>query len=325
MIQALILGLLLSVPQFQEEVTVHLVTVDVVVTDSSDRQILGLEPEDFIITEDGKPVKINSLEYYSVRHPVREIPGFRSEKLPTRRFVILVQQRLDRTDLQDLRRISRDLHTFMRHLSPRDQVALFRFRSRLDCLSDFTSSYETLQASLESGFYGNRKDAKLPDWLGKTKDPGGQDFMDALQYLSEHLAGIPGRKDMILFSYGFERQVHHSDGGATGDFMPSRQFSELPEILNDANIALHIIDLYRGRNRTMESMLSILSDRTGGYYFSIFSNFLGPLKELEERTNGYYLLTYYSPVKPGNHGYRSISVTVTNPEFKVLAREGYRY
>src|ERR1700722_16302631 len=44
-------------------VTVDLVQVDAVVTDSQSRHVTGLKPEDFTILEDGKPQKITQFSY----------------------------------------------------------------------------------------------------------------------------------------------------------------------------------------------------------------------------------------------------------------------
>jgi hypothetical protein len=44
-------------------VTVDLVQVDAVVTDSQGRHVTGLKPEDFQILEDGKPQKITHFSY----------------------------------------------------------------------------------------------------------------------------------------------------------------------------------------------------------------------------------------------------------------------
>ena len=48
-------------------VTVDLVQVDAVVTDSQGRHVTGLKPEDFQILEDGKPQKITHFSYVSGR------------------------------------------------------------------------------------------------------------------------------------------------------------------------------------------------------------------------------------------------------------------
>src|SRR5580658_10976860 len=62
-------------------VTVDLVQVDAVVTDSQGRHVTGLKPEDFTILEDGKPQKITHFSYV----PGTAIPGGLAPVNPARR------------------------------------------------------------------------------------------------------------------------------------------------------------------------------------------------------------------------------------------------
>ncbi len=50
-----------------------------------------------------------------------------------------------------------------------------------------------------------------------------------------------------------------------------------------------------------------------------------PLKRVENTTNGYYLISYYSPHAPGQHGFQKVNVALKNREFTVKSREGYVY
>ncbi|MGD1157428.1 MAG: VWA domain-containing protein, partial [Terriglobia bacterium] len=57
-------------------ITVNLVQVDAVVTDSKGRQVTNLRPEDFEILEDGRPQTITNLSYITVAAPAgREAPA----------------------------------------------------------------------------------------------------------------------------------------------------------------------------------------------------------------------------------------------------------
>jgi hypothetical protein len=61
-------------------VTVDLVQVDAVVTDSQGRHVAGMKPEDFQILEDGKPQKITHFSYV----PGTSIAGGRSLSIQSR-------------------------------------------------------------------------------------------------------------------------------------------------------------------------------------------------------------------------------------------------
>ena len=53
--------------QFGEKVDVNVVLVDAIVTDSTGHQILGLDKNDFVVTENGQPQKIESIDYFTNR------------------------------------------------------------------------------------------------------------------------------------------------------------------------------------------------------------------------------------------------------------------
>src|SRR5207237_988713 len=57
-------------PQFGEKIEVNVVLLDAIVTDSRGRQILGLGPDDFTVTENGVAQKIQSVDYFTNRKMV---------------------------------------------------------------------------------------------------------------------------------------------------------------------------------------------------------------------------------------------------------------
>src|SRR5512142_1966669 len=54
-------------PNFGERIEVQAVLIDAVVTDSKGNQILGLNKDDFLVTENGQPQKIDSADYFTTR------------------------------------------------------------------------------------------------------------------------------------------------------------------------------------------------------------------------------------------------------------------
>src|SRR5438874_1432014 len=56
-----------STPRFGEKVDVNLVLLDAIVTDSRGHQVLGLDKNDFIVTENGVPQSIDSVDYFTNR------------------------------------------------------------------------------------------------------------------------------------------------------------------------------------------------------------------------------------------------------------------
>ena len=76
---------------------------------------------------------------------------------------------------------------------------------------------------------------------------------------------------------------------------------------------------------TLSDSLNQLSNDTGGRYFFNVTNFSTPLDQIAKENNGYYLLSYQSEQPAGKSGFQNVTVTTTNPEFRVKARKGYEY
>ena len=55
------------------------------------------------------------------------------------------------------------------------------------------------------------------------------------------------------------------------------------------------------------------------------SHFTGVKTLPVKRTAGYYLISYYTKKRPGEHGFQKVDVALRNPEFKVTSRAGYLY
>jgi hypothetical protein len=71
--------------------------------------------------------------------------------------------------------------------------------------------------------------------------------------------------------------------------------------------------------------LQEMSDTTGGQYFQFNLSFAPVIERVENINSGYYLVTYRSPHTRGESGYQKVDVSVKNPEFRVIAREGYQF
>jgi len=98
--------------------------------------------------------------------------------------------------------------------------------------------------------------------------------------------------------------------------------------LNRANVTVYAINLNDANANVPEFVhqnLSRLATDTNGDYFRFHTSFITPLKQIEKRTVGYYLISYYANQPRGTSGYQPVSATLKNPEFRVHARAGYSY
>ncbi|MGZ5434327.1 MAG: hypothetical protein ACXWH7_15515, partial [Thermoanaerobaculia bacterium] len=78
-------------PAFGEKVEVNAVLVDAVVTDSRGNQILGLNQDDFLVTEQGVPQTLDSADYFTSRrllNSTEENAPFKAERVHEERYVI---------------------------------------------------------------------------------------------------------------------------------------------------------------------------------------------------------------------------------------------
>ena len=84
---------------FGEQLDVNLVLVDVTVTDRQGNQILGLDRSDFIVTENGQPQSIESLDYFTNRRLLSEPESqaaFKVERVrEERNFILFFDKPLD--------------------------------------------------------------------------------------------------------------------------------------------------------------------------------------------------------------------------------------
>src|SRR5947209_8365175 len=78
-------------PKFGENVEVNVVLIDAVVTDATGHQILGLDKNDFTVTENGVQQPIDSVEYFTNRKllnaPEQSAP-FKVERVREDRYFV---------------------------------------------------------------------------------------------------------------------------------------------------------------------------------------------------------------------------------------------
>ena len=357
----LILGLLLALaagslpaaaqdqpPQFKGSVEVTDVLLDAVVTDNRGNVVLGLGKGDFVVEENGEPVDLNHVTFYSNRRfmesaeHAKEI-GIAPQDVPTDRYFILVfhDQRdiLPRITAKLLDAGRRAKQWVRTELSPNDHVAVVGYQYKLDIYQDFTTDPQAISSAIDDAVRGIEPE-RWPSRTTPTEGPSlianlpspeevgkaSERFYGAMETLAKAAGATPVRKNLILFSLGF---------GELRDFgyyaPDSRYYRPMVETLNDNNVAVYSIDLISVepgqelRDNIYGNSLSLLSSDTGGKYYFNFVNFLNPLEQIADQTSGYYLLSYTSRHPAGTSGYQKVTVRTANPEFHVEAREGYQY
>jgi VWFA-related protein len=322
-------------PRFGEKVDVNLVLLDAVVTDTRGNQILGLDKNDFAVRENGAVQPVESVEYFTNRTllnaPEANAP-FKVERTHEARYFVLFFDRPNSGELWDrVTRARRDSMDFVRSLRDGDQVAVAGHDVRLKVYSDFTSDKTQLLHALDavSGFpkgltTGNGPIMKAINSSAMMNDTG--TVYEALEILGDALRGIKARKNVILFSPGIYEPGQAERNGLI--VSESRYYRPMIQALNTANVTVYAANLLPDASITVPAVhqtLERLTSDTNGEYWRTPVTFTSVLKRVEQRTSGYYLISYYAHHPAGTRGYQHVDVSLKNPELRVKAREGYAY
>src|SRR5258707_10957424 len=148
--------------QVQEQITVERILVDTRVTDDRGNPITGLKASDFHVRVDGKPAKVESVEWIAETAAARELANIDSaladvntsldQPAPHGRLLIFFYQ----TDFaRNSSRIAGQMATvvnandWLDWLDPQDRVAVFSFDSHLKFRLDFTNNKDHIKDAMK--------------------------------------------------------------------------------------------------------------------------------------------------------------------------------
>ena len=384
-------------PRFEGSTSVTIVSVDVVVRDSAGNVVRGLTAKDFVVSEDGKPQKIETFSFQEISGAgpagaadVQLLDGLEDKvraeaaravtatavtaepaAAPTdvaagvmnRRMLAIV---LDVSSMQpdDVQRAVEDSRDWVgEKMTGADLVAIITIGTRLNVLTDFTSSKEEALAALQTLAYNEgtevnpeaiataatEADAAAADTTTTTEADAFQEFnndvrLRALKTVCQELAPIQQKKALLYFSAGMSR---------SGDDNQI-ELRSATSTCNRGNVSIYAVDTRglqavaaggsaasRGNGRSLltgggmrgfqqinqsQETLTTLSADTGGRAFTATNDFGDAFARVQRDLAAYYLLGYSStnPSKDGR--FRRITVRVNRPDLKSLqveARPGY--
>ena len=336
--------------RFDEKLTVSEVLLDVLVTDRQGNVIIGLQPDDFVVREDGEPVELAQVTFYSNRR-LLDAPSTLGEGAgdvdvtPASRYFVLFfqEQQQVNADNPELRLLQRQLEAARearewveRERLLDDWVAVVSYDFKLKVHQDFTRDEAVLEKAITGATTGKDPGANWPSRIPEAEGPSlraglpsGKDLeketrtiYEGIGALADAAGKVVGRKNLVLFSTGF------GEVGGFGLYKPDpRYYPDMVRALNDNNVAVYAVDLMPTHvvDHTFASGLHQLTDETGGQYYFNVVNFITPLKQVASENSGYYLLSYRSTHPAGETGYQKVKVATRNPEFQVRAREGYLF
>jgi VWFA-related protein len=259
-------------------ITVNLVQVDAVVTDSKGRPVTNLKKEDFILLQDGKPQDITYFTFVGTRSDTppqptsaaapKEKPGQKSLPAPPpreikrsqiRRTIALVVDDLG-LSFESTARLRGTLKKFVdQEMQPGDLVAIMRTGAGVGALQQFTSNKQILHAAIDKvkynamGRVGVSSFAPLEAVIEGATDTARADnereqiftagTMGAVQYIVEGVKELPGRKSVILFSENTEIYYEDKETGLSSQSQRVvDSIRRLTDAANRASVVIYTID-----------------------------------------------------------------------------------
>ena len=334
---------------FSERLDVVEVLLELTVTDHDGNLVLGLEPDDFVIEENGRQAEVTGVSFHSYHAFVGDESelkalkqrGVEPQAVPEGRHFILFFHDLRKTDtetrgvLSQQFRAAHGAQEWVRtELGPRDQVAVLRYDFSLKLYLDFSSDRQAITEAIDRAL--TRRDPGRV-WPSRVKSEGeslarylpqGEDIVDAttstydaLLRIAEAAGHVPGRKSLLFFSIGtgLLGQAEHA-------LLDSQYTPTLLETLNANDVAVYALDLTPpNAEHALAGVLQTVADATGGRYFHHVTEFRKPLRRVSEELQGYYLVSFRSSKPAGERGYQGVTVYARDPDLEVQGRKGFIY
>jgi|RhiMetdeSRZDD1v2_1073273.scaffolds.fasta_scaffold39280_3 VWFA-related protein len=350
----------------------HLVQVTVVVQDGRTNPVTDLAAVDFRVFEDGKeqPIALFSADSRSSATPATSVvsgAAVVSNQVPTTGGVtVILFDRLN-TAWSDQGQAKQNIVKFLSQVAPTERIGFYVLdSSSVSIVHDFTSDTRSLlralarvqgQVSRETmvaeekaptiasgGGMSAAMDAQLDAALARMDEMIKADAaknradatLSALEAVARHLAGIPGRKNLIWVSASFP--LSFNDGFGTRSMYT--EVSIATRAIADANISVYPVDA-RGlmnssavvarkpayaslRNEMPASdSMEMLAERTGGMAYTNRNDLGRAMARAMDDAKFTYTLGYYPENVKWDGHFRKISIKVRRSGVSVRHRSGY--
>jgi VWFA-related protein len=280
----------LYVGQFEE---VRLVTLYAAVRDRKGNAVLDLKAEDFTVLEDGAP---------------QVLTHFTPARLPLALALLVdASNSMNLGGKIDLAR--RAAEEFVDEVDEDDRLLVLHFNDALLGSADPLADRRQVKAAIAA-----------------IQARGGTALYDAVHRTAERLAGMDGRRVIVLLSDGRDQALEENEPGSL------RLFEEALEKAHRSEVAIYAIGLGNhldaemdlARVRSLKEILDTFARQTGGrsYYPERAGQLAGVYKRIAADLKTQYALAYVPPNRTRDGAWRSISVRVRGGQ-DVLARSGY--
>ena len=347
-------------PESVFRITVDLVQVDAVVTDSKGRHVADLRPSDFQLLVDGKPRQLTNFSYIDAGPKATPAPTTASTAAPARKPR---REEIHRTIVF----VVDDLHISPEYMAsllpvvkkfvdeqvaPGDLVSVMATRSSMGIYEQFTSDKRQLYAAMDRLVrrVGQSFDQINPDDKVSSRDNGSSSFfMELYQTMAvatlsraiEGLREMSGRKAIAFLSDGIEfplSQLVPVVGVPNDPAIVTRmmeRMAKVAELANQSGVVFYTFDtkgleamLMPSRRVNLMGFSSYLARETGGVFTHDTNGLSGALGKAMLDMTGYYLLGYRPApgefgVKGGKEISHKIQVKVLRSGLTVRSRKFY--
>ena len=361
--------------------TTRLVQMNVIVQDKKGEPVADLKKEDFQIFDRGKP---QQLTLFSVESnaalptaPKKLAPNVFTNTLsqhsgaPASVTVILLDAL--NTKFEDQVYAKQQIVKFLRTIHPEDCVALYALGGGLRVLHDYTTDSTDLLRKLAAYRGENLPDLsasettslsgadtlQLNSWLRGGATGAEADFymvnrvqgtLRAIEFIANHLATLPGRKNLIWVSGGFPLDIGFDDPESMHDASRERRtFSEEVDrtvrAVNNANLAIYPVDArglvtdarFSAENRTVDltpklamgpvvknqETMRELASRTGGRAYYNTNDLKNAIRDAIQDSRVTYTLGFYPKSETFDGKFHELKVKIDRPGINARYRKGY--
>jgi VWFA-related protein len=329
----------------------RLVEVNVVVR-SKQGPVTDLTKDDFTLLDQGKPQKIAVFSLNSARNPQDKPdpvpPGAVSNRLDSHGEVpanatILLFDTLN-TGWVDENYAHQQVLKFIRTMNEKDRLALYSLGRELRVVQDFTNDRDRLLAGASgvkalvdpvvhedpSERARSRAEAKMQQEERRSMMLDHTHITEtALEAIAHHLAGLPGRKNLVWLA---------------DSFIPNPD-PDLLRKLEDANIAIYLVDAHgemaagpaaenkratptggrRGRGAQNDSTQAeeTIAESTGGLALYHTNDLSGSIRKAIDDASETYTLGFYPAQKSLDATFHKLTVKVAKKGLDVRNRQDY--
>jgi VWFA-related protein len=375
--------LLAQAPTFR--VATRLIQVNVIVTNHKGEPVTGLTKDQFTVFDQGRAQKIAFFtEQTNQPRPAAQLTTVMDPHVFSNRpeetagapgSVTVVLFDALNTNLEDSAFARARVSKFLEGVQPQDHIALYGLSSRLLILHDFTQDASALVRALdrfrpaqsaetaattfkESSTGDANMDAAANDLNQRVSDAymknRVQHTAEALEAIANHLAGLPGRKNLVWVSGSFPISIGFFQKRLMGAHPQRNTFGEEVDAagraLSNASVAIYPVDAHGltaladfnaatgprpnvaqlSRPRPPEfapiadlETMDKLAAATGGRVFVNTNDIAGAVRRAIDDSRCTYTLSYYPDHDQWDGKFREIKVRVNHPGVEVRARSGY--